>query len=139
MLGLHSGDELDVVEDETLEMILDAIDHYLQYKLQSDPDRGAEPCRRADVLKGVLAANVLPAKNLELYRNRVSRALDGTRGINKETESALRKLGIHVKRGGKHHKLTLGEDTRYVLTAPSSSSDVQAWRNVVRDIERKFF
>ena len=139
LLDLKSSSEQDMVEGETLEMVLDAIEHYLQYKLQSDPDKEAESCRRADVLKAVLSANTLSTRTLEQYKSRLKKILDGTRGINRETESALRKIGIHVTHGGKHPKLTLGQDTRYVLTAPSSSSDNQAWHNVLRDIERKFF
>ena len=139
LLLVPCASEQDFVEYESREMVLDAVEYYMKSKLESDPDKASESCRRADVLNAVLKANPLPVKPIEQRRNSVRNILKGKRSINKETESQLRKIGIRVSQGGKHPKLTLEADSRYVLTAPSSSSDRQAWHYLVRDIARKFF
>ncbi|MFK8080519.1 MAG: hypothetical protein AB8B97_09550 [Granulosicoccus sp.] len=135
---LLRGNVTDNVQNEALEMVLDAIDNYLKTKVASD-EKADEPIRRADVLQAILTANVLPDRPLASRRKKIKSILTGERDIKGETESALQKIGIRVKHGGKHPKLILGDDTRYVLTASSSGSDVNGWRNVVKEINRRFF
>lgn len=136
---LQHGKEHNFVEDEALEMVLDAIDYYVRKKLIVDTDDGTRPCRRADVLQAVLDATILQDTQVAANRTKVRSILSGTRSINKETESDLQKMGIHVKRGGKHPKLFLAQDHRYKVTAPSSGSDVNGWQNVVRELNKVFF
>ena len=92
---------------------------------------GFVPLRQVD-------ATILQDTQVAANRTKVRSILSGTRSINKETESDLQKMGIHVKRGGKHPKLFLAQDHRYKVTAPSSGSDVNGWQNVVRELNKVF-
>jgi len=127
------------VQDEALELVLDAIENYVKTKLVSDPNSKVEPYRRADVLQAILGANSLSNAQLAYNQEQASTILCGTSSINSETESALHKIGIRIKRGGKHPKLIYGKDDRYVLTTASTGSDIKGCRNLVADIKRKYF
>ena len=139
LLTVQCDDSKGLNKEELLEVVIDAIGDSLNYRFASDPDKENQFKRRADVLKGLLDSNSLQVRHMKEKNEKVAKILRGKRGIDKPTEQALAKVGITVTRGGKHPKLSLDTSKRYVTTAPSTSSDMQAWKNLVADIGRKFF
>jgi len=138
-IGVKFGSEYEFYENEALEMVLDAVQKYVDTAFVSGADKGVQPCRRADVLQAVLDSSSIKVRNVARHREEVRQILTGKRRINQETSSALRKIGVHTEAGGKHPKLKLFGDSRYIVTAASTGSDINGSSNLIADIRRKFF
>lgn len=138
-IGVKFGSEYEYYENEALEMVLDAVQKYVETAFVSDANKGMQPCRRADILQAVLDSSSIKVRNVAKHREEVRQILTGKRRINQETASALRKIGVHTEAGGKHPKLKLFGDSRYVVTAASTGSDINGSSNLIADIRRRFF
>ena len=112
---LNVGNEPEMYEHETEEILLDVIAKYIA-------DHPNE-LRRVDVLTSVLEANKQRSTNAEKKRQRIKSALKGVSTMNASLKKDLQDLGCIVMDGKKHYKIRLNGDTRYQATMAKTGSD----------------
>ena len=112
---LNVGNEPEMYEHETEEILLDVIARYIA-------DHPNE-LRRVDVLTSVLEANKQRSTNAEKKRQRIKSALKGVSTMNASLKKELQDLGCIVMDGKKHYKIRLNGDTRYQATMAKTGSD----------------
>ena len=112
---LNVGNEPEMYEHETEEILLDVIAKYIA-------DHPNE-LRRVDVLTSVLEANKQRSTNAEKKRQRIKSALKGVSTMNASLKKELQDLGCIVMDGKKHYKIRLNGDTRYQATMAKTGSD----------------
>ena len=112
---LNVGNEPEMYEHETEEILLDVIARYIA-------DHPNE-LRRVDVLTSVLEANKQRSTNAEKKRQRIKSALKGVSTMNASLKKDLQDLGCIVMDGKKHYKIRLNGDTRYQATMAKTGSD----------------
>ena len=112
---INLGNEPEMYEHETEEILLDVIAKYIA-------DHPNE-LRRVDVLTSVLEANKQRSTNAEKKRQRIKSALKGVSTMNASLKKALQDLGCIVMDGKKHYKIRLNGDTRYQATMAKTGSD----------------
>ena len=112
---INVGNEPEMYEHETEEILLDVIAKYIA-------DHPNE-LRRVDVLTSVLEANKQRSTNAEKKRQRIKSALKGVSTMNASLKKDLQDLGCIVMDGKKHYKIRLNGDTRYQATMAKTGSD----------------
>ena len=112
---LNVGNEPEMYEHETEEILLDVIAKYIA-------DHPNE-LRGVDVLTSVLEANRQRSTNAEKKRQRIKSALKGVSTMNASLKKDLQDLGCIVMDGKKHYKIRLNGDTRYQATMAKTGSD----------------
>ena len=112
---LNIGNEPEMYEHETEEILLDVIARYIA-------DHPNE-LRRVDVLTSLLEANKQRSTNAEKKRQRIKSALKGVSTMNASLKKDLQDLGCTVMDGKKHYKIRLNGDTRYQATMAKTGSD----------------
>ena len=112
---LNVGNEPEMYEHETEEILLDVIAKYIA-------DHPNE-LRRVDVLTSLLEANKQRSTNAEKKRQRIKSALKGVSTMNASLKKELQDLGCIVMDGKKHYKIRLNGDTRYQATMAKTGSD----------------
>ena len=112
---INVGNEPEMYEHETEEILLDVIAKYIA-------DHPNE-LRRVDVLTSVLEANKQRSTNAEKKRQRIKSALKGVSTMNASLKKELQDLGCIVMDGKKHYKIRLNGDTRYQATMAKTGSD----------------
>lgn len=112
---INVGNEPEMYEHETEEILLDVIARYIA-------DHPNE-LRRVDVLTSVLEANKQRSTNAEKKRQRIKSALKGVSTMNASLKKDLQDLGCIVMDGKKHYKIRLNGDTRYQATMAKTGSD----------------
>ena len=112
---LNVGNEPEMYEHETEEILLDVIARYIA-------DHPNE-LRRVDVLTSVLEANKQRSTNAGKKRQRIKSALKGVSTMNASLKKDLQDLGCTVMDGKKHYKIRLNGDTRYQATMAKTGSD----------------
>lgn len=112
---INLGNEPEMYEHETEEILLDVIAKYIA-------DHPNE-LRRVDVLTSVLEANKQRSTNAEKKRQRIKSALKGVSTMNASLKKELQDLGCIVMDGKKHYKIRLNGDTRYQATMAKTGSD----------------
>lgn len=112
---LNVGNEPEMYEHETEEILLDVIAKYIA-------DHPNE-LRRVDVLTSLLEANKQRSTNAEKKRQRIKSALKGVSTMNASLKKDLQDLGCIVMDGKKHYKIRLNGDTRYQATMAKTGSD----------------
>ena len=112
---LNVGNEPEMYEHETEEILLDVIARYIA-------DHPNE-LRRVDVLTSLLEANKQRSTNAEKKRQRIKSALKGVSTMNASLKKDLQDLGCIVMDGKKHYKIRLNGDTRYQATMAKTGSD----------------
>ena len=112
---INLGNEPEMYEHETEEILLDVIARYIA-------DHPNE-LRRVDVLTSVLEANKQRSTNAEKKRQRIKSALKGVSTMNASLKKDLQDLGCIVMDGKKHYKIRLNGDTRYQATMAKTGSD----------------
>ena len=112
---INVGNEPEMYEHETEEILLDVIARYIA-------DHPNE-LRRVDVLTSVLEANKQRSTNAEKKRQRIKSALKGVSTMNASLKKELQDLGCIVMDGKKHYKIRLNGDTRYQATMAKTGSD----------------
>lgn len=112
---LNVGNEPEMYEHETEEILLDVIARYIA-------DHPNE-LRRVDVLTSLLEANKQRSTNAEKKRQRIKSALKGVSTMNASLKKELQDLGCIVMDGKKHYKIRLNGDTRYQATMAKTGSD----------------
>ena len=112
---INLGNEPEMYEHETEEILLDVIAKYIA-------DHPNE-LRRVDVLTSLLEANKQRSTNAEKKRQRIKSALKGVSTMNASLKKDLQDLGCIVMDGKKHYKIRLNGDTRYQATMAKTGSD----------------
>ena len=112
---INLGNEPEMYEHETEEILLDVIARYIA-------DHPNE-LRRVDVLTSLLEANKQRSTNAEKKRQRIKSALKGVSTMNASLKKELQDLGCIVMDGKKHYKIRLNGDTRYQATMAKTGSD----------------
>ena len=112
---INVGNEPEMYEHETEEILLDVIARYIA-------DHPNE-LRRVDVLTSLLEANKQRSTNAEKKRQRIKSALKGVSTMNASLKKELQDLGCIVMDGKKHYKIRLNGDTRYQATMAKTGSD----------------
>ena len=112
---INLGNEPEMYEHETEEILLDVIARYIA-------DHPNE-LRRVDVLTSLLEANKQRSTNAEKKRQRIKSALKGVSTMNASLKKDLQDLGCIVMDGKKHYKIRLNGDTRYQATMAKTGSD----------------
>ena len=112
---INVGNEPEMYEHETEEILLDVIAKYIA-------DHPNE-LRRVDVLTSLLEANKQRSTNAEKKRQRIKSALKGVSTMNASLKKELQDLGCIVMDGKKHYKIRLNGDTRYQATMAKTGSD----------------
>lgn len=112
---INVGNEPEMYEHETEEILLDVIARYIA-------DHPNE-LRRVDVLTSLLEANKQRSTNAEKKRQRIKSALKGVSTMNASLKKDLQDLGCIVMDGKKHYKIRLNGDTRYQATMAKTGSD----------------
>lgn len=130
---LRSGEERDFYDNETLCILLDALQEASQRGVPGDS-------RRQHVLLSILKANPRPPGCLaSQFRDTLKNLLRGTTTLDTRTRRDLEKMGFTITDGGKHYKLVYQGDDRYTYTLPSSGSDYRGGLNAASDIGRLMF
>ncbi len=126
------GKEEDLYADEQREIIMEIISDYRK--------NTADDTRRADIIDSVVKANPvkgIPEKNKKI----IKQAIDGyTNFDTTKINQALAEVGIEIIAHGKHYKIALNGDHRYVCEAAATCSDSgRGGKNLVSEINKKMF
>ncbi len=125
---LVMGDEQDLYPGEVKELVLSALEKYLE---------GIKgKTRRRDVISGLIENNGyqhITKKRSETVRNTLKDYTSLTGPVRK----ALTDLGFKISEDGKHYKLVYYGDGRYWLSLAKTPSDSRGGKNVVSEIINK--
>ena len=69
----------------------------------------------------------------------IKRILKGYSGMSGSLRSSLQDLGFTISEDGKHYKLRLGDDPRYMVTLAKTPSDHREGENASATIIRNMF
>lgn len=127
---LYQGDEEDFYPDEIKDLILGM--------LEDVKKNTPEKTRRADILKDVLKKNP-PAHLSEERKKRVKDLFKGYKNLSGSMRQELLDLGIAITEDGKHYKLTLNGDPRYMVTIGKTPSDHRAGDNNASNVNKIMF
>jgi len=128
---VYMGDEKEFYDDEIRDILLGILeDARAQMK---------EGTRRSDILTDILQNN--PYQRLaEKRKEHVKNLYKGFSSVTGAIRQGLRELGIEISKGdGKHYKLTMGDDQRYIVTISKTPSDRRAGDNCAAEICKKMF
>lgn len=124
------GEEEDMYPGEIKDMVLDGVNEALK--------RCSEETRRAHVLKDILDSN-----NFEMLtdekKKEIKRLFKGYSGMTGALRRDLKDLGLTIEEEGKHYKLRLNGDSRYLVSVACTPSDNREGNNVSATICRNMF
>ena len=124
------GDEEDMYPGEIKDIILSAVEAYL---LQA-----VDGSRRQDVLSDVLEAN-----NYEHLandrKNAIKRLFKGYNSMSTTIRQELMDMGFTISDDGKHYKIRMNDDSRYLVTISKTASDHKTGENTAATIIRQMF
>lgn len=122
------GEEQDMYPGEIKDIILSVVEDTLpQVK---------EGSRRKDVLKDILEANNYERLS-DTRKSEVKRLFKGYTNMSATIRQELMELGFTISDDGKHYKIRLNDDTRYMVTISKTASDHKTGNNTAATICRE--
>lgn len=128
---LVHGEESDKYQDEIKAIIIDALNEQLK--------KTGENTRRYDILKDIIDHNQV-SDELQKRRDEIKRIFTSdTKNFSDRMVSDLAKAGVTGEKGGKHAKLYLEDDARYMVTLGITPSRTGSNTDTMKDILRIMF
>lgn len=127
---LALGDEQDLYEHETNEIVVEALQEALRMAKQGS--------RREHVLASLVRKNISTGERQRLVQE-VKALLKTYRNMDARIYHSLARLGFDITDDGKHYKAIFQGDGRYTFILPKTSSDHRAGKNVASDIVKTLF
>ena len=127
---LIQGEEEELFAGEIKDFVLEAINEKLS---KARPDS-----RRAHVLRDIFESNGYE-KLAEKMEREIKRLFKGYNGMTSSIKRGLQSLGFTISEEGKHYKLKLGDDSRYMVTVSKTPSDHREGENTSATICRMLF
>ena len=94
--------------------------------------------RHFDIIQDIISNNYFEKKRTE-KANDIKRLFCGYNKMTSELRQELEAMGINIHEDGKHYKLTLLSDNRYIVTIAKTPSDNRAGKNCASIIVKKMF
>jgi len=127
---LFRGAESDLYPFEIKELLLSVLEESLS--------NTKEKTRRYDVLKDIIDENHYEHRADEINKSLKS-IFKGYKTLSAAMKNKAEELGLVFSEDGKHYKITLKGDQRYMATLPKTPSDNRSGDNVVAIIRREMF
>ncbi len=127
---LKSGIERDFYENETIDVLIDALERY--------KDSIVPESRRMHLVDSILQVNSRRG-NGDRINSEIKEALRSYKDMDRATRKILEEFGFSISDDGKHYKAIYQDDGRYAFTFAKTASDHRAGLNMAGEISRKIF
>lgn len=126
---LYKGKEKELYDGEQKDMIL----YLIQEELKTEKDQD-----KILLYQSILEENPKQGTRDQLFEE-ITRILMSCKDVNEKARNDLRKVGICLEKKQKHLDGCFFNDQRYLITMSSTTSDINANRQVIRMIRKVFF
>ncbi|WP_031521269.1 hypothetical protein [Siccibacter colletis] len=127
---LNAGEETDFFEGEIKNVILASI--------KSTLINTKENSRSHHILTSLLSNNQSTLET-EIRSQKLRKALNDYRSMDRNTSKQLKDLGFELSEEGKHWKIIYNGDSRYTYILPKTGSDYRGSLNAISDINNIIF
>ena len=125
---IYMGEEEDLYEGEIRDTVLTALSEFL--------NSSEKATRRADVISDILDNNEYQHLSEE-RKQRIKALFKGYKNLTGVMRQELQSMGFEITEAGKHYKITLRGDPRYMVTIGKTPSDNRSGANNAALISKK--
>ena len=125
---IYMGEEEDLYEGEIRDTVLTALSEFL--------NSSEKATRRADVISDILDNNEYQHLS-EDRKQRIKALFKGYKNLTGVMRQELQSMGFEITEAGKHYKITLRGDPRYMVTIGKTPSDNRSGANNAALISKK--
>ena len=125
---IYMGEEEDLYEGEIRDTVLTALSEFL--------NSSEKATRRADVISDILDNNEYQHLS-EDRKQRIKALFKGYKNLTGAMRQELQSMGFEITEAGKHYKITLRGDPRYMVTIGKTPSDNRSGANNAALISKK--